>query len=179
MAKEVKQKSQLELRKGGKKKNAVIIEAVIIVIAALVGIMIYLLIPEKEENRNVVVTEDNVNEVVGQMASAEATKPGYYTVTMNNKWTFETGDAVSEDAYVENVAGNTHDVYFDVFLAEDEEKAIYKSPVIPRGSSLRQIALDTPLDAGTYDCVVIYHLVDEDQNTISTLRIAINITVNN
>jgi hypothetical protein len=41
------------------------------------------------------------------------------------------------------------------------------------------IQLDTPLDAGTYDCVMIYHLVDEDQNTVSELRVGLTITVEN
>jgi len=177
----VRQSGQSDSRKGGNGKLVVIIVAIVAVIVILVGIILFLLLRPKEEpeRRNVVVTEDNVNEVVEQMGSAEVTPPGYYTVTMNNEWTFATGDAVSEDAYVENVVGNTNDVYFDVFLVGDEENAIYKSPIIPIGSSLNQIALDTPLEAGTHDCVVIYHLVDEDQNTLSTLRVAIKITVNN
>ena len=75
-------------------------------------------------------------------------------------------------AYVE---GN--DVYFDVVLAEDEEHVIYSSPVIPRGGRLEEIALDEVLEAGTYDCVMIYHLIDEEQNTISTLRVAVKVII--
>lgn len=155
--------------------------AAIVIIGVLVGVIVYLLNPEEEqqEKRNVVVTPDNVEEVVDNMISAEFVEPGYFETSMTNIWHFSDGAAVSEDAYVQNVVGNTNDIYFDVVLADDEEHFIYKSPVIPRGSSLEQIALDEDLDAGTYDCVMIYHLVDEDQNTISTLRIGITVIVEN
>lgn len=96
---------------------------------------------------------------------------------MTNTWHFETGDGVSRDAYVQNLPENTNDVYFDLFLAGQETESIYQSPVIPRGSELTEIALDKPLEAGTYDCVLIYHLVDEEQKTISTLRVAVVIVV--
>jgi hypothetical protein len=118
-----------------------------------------------------------VDEILSDMENAEVVEPGYYTATMTNDWHFATGNAVSEDAYVENVTENTNDVYFDVVLAEDEDNVIYKSPIIPRGSRLENIALDTDLDAGTYNCVLIYHLVDEEQNTVSTLRVTVTITV--
>ena len=126
-----------------------------------------------------VVNEENVAQLTEQMVSEaqEYVEPGYYTVNMNTHWHFLKGDAVSEDARVDNLEENTHDVYFDVYLLEDEEEPVYQSPVIPRGAFLEHIALDTPLDAGTYDCVCIYHLVDEDQETLSTLRVAFQITV--
>ncbi len=167
-----------EEKKGGKKTLSIVILVLIILVMA--GVIAYLLMsrkPAEEERRNVVVTPDNVEEVIQQMEEEEYVAPGYYTVTMNFDWHFAAGDAVSEDAYVENAVGNTNAVYLDLFLAEDEENAIYKSPVIPVGSSLEDIALDTPLSAGTYDCVAVYHLVDDDQNTISTLRVTVTVTV--
>lgn len=168
-----------EEKKGGKKTLSIIILFSIILVMA--GIIIYLLMsrePDKEEEkRNVVLTPDNVEEVIQQMEEEEYVAPGYYTVTMNFEWRFATGDAVSSNAYVENVVENTNAVYFDVFLMEDEENAIYKSPVIPVGSSLKDIALDTPLDAGTYDCVLVYHLVDDEQKTVSTLRVTVTVIV--
>lgn len=169
-----------EEKKGGKKTLSIVILVLIILVMA--GVIAYLLMsrkPAEEERRNVVVTPDNVEEVIQQMEEEEYVAPGYYTVTMNFDWHFAAGDAVSEDAYVENAVENTNTVYLDLFLAEDEENAIYKSPVIPVGSSLEDIALDTPLSAGTYDCVAVYHLVDDDQNTISTLRVTVTVTVDN
>lgn len=169
-------------KKGGAKTVGIVLLVTIILVLA--GIIVYLLIsrqPEKEEEqRGVVVTPDNVQEVIEQMeqrASEEPVAPGYYTVRMNYEWHFATGDTASEDAYVENLATNTNAVYLDLFLLEDEENAIYQSPVIPLGSSLQNILLDTPLEAGTYDCVAVYHLVDDDQNTLSTLRVTVTVII--
>lgn len=171
-------------KKGGAKAVGIILLAALFLVMA--GTIIYLLMSrqpeEKEEEvrRSVVVTPDNVEEVINQLeqrASEEFTAPGYYTLWMNYEWHFATGDAVSQDAYVENLATNTNPVYLDLFLVEDEENAIYQSPVIPLGSSLQNIALDTPLEAGTYDCVAIYHLVDDDQNTLSTLRVTVTVII--
>lgn len=170
-------------RKGGAKTVGIIVLVGIFLVMA--GMIIYLWTsrqPEEkeEERRSVVVTPDNVQDVISQMeqrATEEQVEAGYYTVYMNYEWHFATGDAVSEDAYVENLATNTNAVYLDLFLLEDEENAIYRSPVIPLGSSLRNIALDTPLEAGTYDCVAVYHLVDDDQKTISTLRVTVTVII--
>jgi hypothetical protein len=49
--------------------------------------------------------------------------------------------------------------------------------VIPVGSHLEDITLDKELDDGTYDCVVTYTLVDDDQNPISTVRVALTIVI--
>ena len=160
-----------------KKKKGGILVAIVII--ALVGVIIYLLLsraPEEEkERRNVVVNPENVESVLKE--ATEATPTGYYTVTMNPVWHFPSGTEASTDAVVENVAKNTNDVYFDIVLAEDEEKVLYKSPIIPRGAHLEELVLDEALGAGTYDCVVIYHLVDEEQNTLSTVRVALQIIV--
>ena len=164
-------------------KTALIVCIAVIVI--LIGMIAFLLLERKtsdtaaetEQRRNVVVNEQNAEEVAEDMVSTQFTEPGYYTVNMATEWHFATGDAVSSDARVDNVAGNTNPVYFDLFLEENEEEPIYCSPVIPVGSFLEHIALDRPLEAGDYDCVVVYHLVDEEQNTISTLRVAIRIMV--
>lgn len=161
----------------GRKTAGILIMAIIIFV--LVGVIIYLLMSRKpeEERRNVVVTPDNIQEVMEQMAEEEYVAPGYYTVMMNYDWHFASGDSASSDAYVENMVGNTNAVYFDLFLMSDDENPIYKSPVIPVGSGLQDIVLDTVLDAGTYDCVAVYHLVDDEQNTISTLRVTVTVIV--
>lgn len=167
-----------EGKKGGGKTLSIVI--LVCIIIAMAGVIIYLLMsrkPAQEERRNVVITPDKVEEIIKEMDEIEFVAPGYYTVTMNFEWRFAAGDAVSSNAYVENVLENTNAVYFDLFLAGDEENAIYKSPIIPVGSSLQDISLDTPLDAGTYDCVAVYHLVDDDQNTISTLRVTVTVII--
>lgn len=162
------------------KKGKVLIAAGIILIIALLVIIAFLLLKgqkEEEPKRNVVVNKENAEQVAVEMINEEYVAPGYYSASMSTTWHFKTGEAVSEDAYVQNVIGNTNDVYFDIFLAEQEEEPIYQSPIIPRGSELDEIAFDNPLDAGTHDCVLVYHLVDDEQNTVSTLRVALTIIV--
>lgn len=166
-----------------KKAKAAIVIGSVVIIALLVTVIVLLLRGKEEEEkeplskRNTVVTKDNVDEVVEQLAEEPYVPPGYYTSRMTTTWNFATGDAVSEDAYVANVTQNTNDVYFDVVLEEDESKVIYKSPIIPRGSELDGIKLDTKLSKGEYPAVVIYNLVDGEQNTVSTLRVGIKIIV--
>ena len=171
----------MEGQKQENKKKGIIVAGVAAaaIIVVLLGVVIYLLVnrsaePEEEEKRNVVVTPENVEQVLEEIVEEkEAVAPGYYTVTMNTTWHFATGKEASYDAVVENVEANTNDVYFDIVLESDEERVLYKSPVIPLGGRLQEITLDEDLDAGTYDCVVIYHLIDEEQNTLSTLRVII------
>lgn len=170
---------QMKKQKEDKSKTKLLFIVGTAIIIILIAVVIVLLInrPKDEPKRNVVVTKENAEEVVEDMINQEYIEPGYYSASMSTTWHFATGDAVSGDAYVENVTENTNDVYFDVFLADNEEEAILESPVIPRGSELSDIALDTPLSAGNYDCVLVYHLVDEEQNTVSTLRVGLTIIV--
>lgn len=167
-------------KSGGGIKIAIIVG--IIVIIALLATVIVLLVrgqsgKKEETKRNVVVNQSNAEQVAQELINEPYIEPGYYSTQMSTTWHFATGDAVSEDAYVGNDAGNTNDVYFDVFLAEDESTPILQSPVIPRGGELENISLDTALEAGTYDCVMVYHLVDENQETVSTLRVGFTIIV--
>jgi predicted metalloprotease len=171
------QRTDAEIGKKGGGSKGIVIVALVVVVAILIGVIVYLVMPKEEEKRNKVVTQDNVEEIIDEMDQSEFIEPGYYRVSMTNDWHFPDGKSASTDAYVENVVSNTNDVYFDIFLADDEEHAILESPIIPIGGSMKDITLDEDLDAGTYDCVMVYHLIDDDQNTLSTLRITLTITV--
>ena len=167
----------------------VIICAALVIIALLAVIVVLLLkgrnnelVEEKRDDvaaRGVVVNQTNVDQVVDEMALTPYVETGYYEASMTNVWHFADSKSVSEDAYVANVEGNTNDVYFDVFLTADEENPIIESPVIPRGAEMEEIKLDKELDAGSYDCVMIYHLIDDNQQTVSTLRVGLTIIVEN
>lgn len=184
---------------GGSGKMIVIIVVIaLVVIGVLTGVIIFLLAGRKdeavpneqpaanelpavdaseEEMREVLVTEDNVQEVAERLEQQEYVPQGYYTVTQNYEWHFPKGSEASTDAHVENVAENTNDVYFDLFLEDDLENPIYKSPVIPLGAVLEGFKLDTELDAGTYDCIMVYNLVDENQKSISTVSMTVKVIV--
>jgi len=159
-----------------------------LVIVALVGVIVALVMnmnrqpqivvqePEPEQ-RATLVTEDNVQEMVEEMMQEpEVAIPQYYSVSMNMTWNFPDGASESTNAYVENAEENDTPVYFDV-IRSDTEETIYQSPVIPLGGVLRNFKLDTDLDAGTYDCVCVYHLIDENQRTLTTLNMAMTVIV--
>lgn len=164
-------------KKGGKLAFAVCIA----IITILVGVVIYLLAvrpkPQEEETvrRNVVVNEENVEEVLATL-SEQRTPPGSYEVTMNSTWNFENGEAASSNAYVKNAEANTNAVYFDVTLADTGE-TLYESPILPIGSYLEEITLDTVLSAGSYDCLITYHLLDENDKSISTVKLTLTIII--
>lgn len=174
---------------GGSKAGKIALACGIVAIIILLVVVVLLLLNKKDavpaettddvSARGVVVNEKNFDETVDDFMTKPTVEPGYYTVSMTNEWHFATSDATSEDAIVRNKDENTNDVYFDVFLEEDEKNAIYKSPIIPRGSELEGIKLDTELDAGTYGCVLIYHLIDENKKDVSTLRVGIKVIIEN
>ncbi len=174
-----------------KKGIGILIFFMIFIIVALIATVVILFQKNKEivatttttitegspsEKRNVVVNKDNIEEIIAQIAEEDRTPPGNYEVTMSTTWDFADGSAISGNAYVENVEVNTNDVYFDVTLAGTGE-TIYKSPVIPVGSYLKDIALDAPLGKGSYDSIITYSLLDQEQNVLSTVSVGFVINV--
>ena len=176
MSKKTEQEKQTKMGKGG----IIALLACGVVIIALLLVIIAMQLKGKAEpetnKRNVVVTPDNVQEVVKAMEEEDVVQAGSYEVTMNTTWNFKDGASASENAYVENAVSNTNDVYFDITLADTEEN-IYSSPVLPIGSHLEDITLDKALEAGTYDCVITYTLIDEEQKPLSTVRVSLTIIV--
>lgn len=167
-------------QKNRKIKGGVIVFAVcIVVIIVLLATVIYLLTSKKEQDepvrRNVVVNEENVDEIIEQLAT-ERVQPGSYQVTMNTTWNFPSGDSPSDNAYVKNVETNTNSVYFDV-TRSDTDETIYESPIIPVGSWLDNITLGSNLQDGTYDCIITYHLIDEEERSISTVKLNLTIVI--
>ncbi len=167
-----------------KKLLGVIIALAIIVVVAI-GLIIFLLTKsdashssEPEDvsgGRGTVITENNVEEVKGSQQDAETVQDGYYVTSMSIDWHFD--GLVSEDAYVANATENKHTVYFDLFLVDTGEM-IYSSPYIPVGAEMKGVTLDKELDSGTYETILVYHLVDENEAELSTLSISLNIYVN-
>jgi hypothetical protein len=80
--------------------------------------------------------------------------------------------------YVENVTDNETPVYFDLIVDETGE-TVYSSPVLELGAKLEKIKLDTPLEKGDYSCTMVYHLVDENQNTLTTVNVGVTVVVEN
>ena len=175
----------------GIKKKVVLIISTAVVFLALIGTIVVLAtrkpaeIQQGEQNtnsteeskRSVLITEDNIEEVIANNQPKESeTSADRYTVTMNTYWSFPDGKSASANAYVGNATDNTHAVYFDIYIVENGE-TIYESPVIPVGTHIDKIKLDKELDDGIYDCIMEYHLVDDDQNTLSTVDVSLTISI--
>ncbi len=174
----ISQKLSSNSENKGKKGMAVGIACTSIVLVAIIATVIIFVQPNSAEKRNVVVSPENVDEIIAEMDMAAKTQPGQYEVTMNSTWEFDSGDVASSNAYVENSTANNNSVYFDVALADSEE-IIFESPIIPVGSHLESITLDKTLAAGSYDCVLTYHLLDDNDEPISKLNIAVTIVIHN
>lgn len=159
-----------------KSSSPIMIIFLFLIIIAIIGGIIFVLNGREEEPKNVVVTEDNIQEVIDNMKEEEKTPIGSYEVAMTTQWHFPDCNSISEDAYVENSIANTNTVFFTITLANSTEE-IYKSPYIPVGSSLSNIALDCSLQAGTYEAIVTYHLVDDSNVEISKVSVGIDIII--
>lgn len=167
--------SSEDTKNGKKKKGGKIALIICIILIVLLCILIYFLLHKDDgKKRDVVVNEENVEEIVEDMM--EGVAPGTYQVTMNSTWYFDNGTASSNNAYVENAEANENPVYFDI-ARSDTGETIYESPIIPIGNYLDDIALDEELPQGTHDCVMTYHLLDDDEETVSTVKVGIKIVV--
>lgn len=159
----------------------------VVVIVTLVCVIVVMMNSKNEvseagdtgEKRPVVVTPENAEEVAEQILNQEEPEgiPLHYQVTMNSTWEFENGKSESKNAYVANSKDNETAVYFDV-IRNDTQETIYQSPVIPVGEELGSITLDQDLDAGEYECTLTYHLIDDGQNTLTTVNMWVMIQIN-
>jgi len=184
-----------EKRKGDGRKKVLIgvVVAIFILLVGSVVAMAAVLIntnkSKKEDtavdnryvNEKGIVTAENAEELASEIFSEPAydpKAPRYYTVTQNSNWEFPSGNEPSTNAYVANDYLNESPVYFDLILNETEE-VIYSSPILELGAEIKNFKLDKPLEAGKYDCTVEYHLIDEDQNTLTTVNMGVDVTILN
>ncbi len=135
---------------------------------------------ENTPKREVLVTEENAERIAEQLLTADSDEdsgvPVQYTVTMKSKWHFKNGESASDDAYVANNEANTTDVYFDV-VRNDTQEVVYSSPVLPVGTDISNFKLDQDLEAGVYECTLIYYLVDKDQNVLTNVNMWVELTI--
>lgn len=160
-----------------KKKSTYIVIGLLVIIIIALAIIIYFLFPrEKEDIRDMVVTEDNVEDIQEELEKAAA--DAYYETSMTTDWTFENATAASKDAFVENPSSNSRTVYFDVNLSDSDE-LVYSSPYIPVGKSLKGFALSKKLKKGDYPAVVTYHLVDDEKEEVADVSVGVTLHILN
>lgn len=165
-------------RGSGKSSKTIII--MLLALVCIIGVVV-IVFSDKGQNidanaYNLVVTPDNIEEL--KQANGNATlAAGSYDVCMNSTWTFKNARSASSNAYVENVLSNTNTVKFSL-TRNDTGQLIYESPYIPVGSSLRNIKLsDESLKSGTYPCTIQYHLVDENYQNVSSVKVSLSVVI--
>lgn len=129
---------------------------------------------EETKKREYVVTKDNVEEIREELQ--ETLSDAYYTVTMTTEWTCSAATNESKDAYIANSTDNNRTVYFNLLLPNTGE-VIYSSPFIPVGEELKGLTLDKGLPVGKNTVWVEYHLVDENEQELTTVTVTATITV--
>lgn len=158
----------------------IVLAAVITILALCFAIYFYLNAGMKKQQRDILeakssfVNENNLDEVKEKME--EPVTDNYYKVKMSFDWTFSNGGKTSEDVYVANSEDNTRTVYFDLTLAENNE-LLYTSPYMLLGSELKNIELEQKLEAGDYDAVVTYHLVDDDYEEVTSVSVSVKLHI--
>lgn len=167
---------------GQKKTSTSMIVAIVAVILVLVLVVVLVYVLTRKEakpetqGKATIVTEENVQEIIQSVS--EPNTDASYTVTMSNEWTFEDGKASAEDFYVKNTENNSRTVYFDLRLADTGEE-VYSSPYIPVGEAMNTFTLDKELEAGDYNVIMTYHLVDDDKKELTTVSVAVEIHIQN
>lgn len=173
---------------GGLKNKASkpMVAVIIVLLVALLGValfIIYLLTRLEErpaerallpEARGVIVTPYNVDEIREWLETP--VEDAHFTVSMNSDWVFERWNTPSINAHVENSTFNTRTVYFDLVLRETGE-LIFSSPFLPVGAVLDQVTLNTRLEPGIHPASVVYHLVDDDFNELTSVVVAVTLQI--
>ena len=150
-----------------------------ICIIALICVFGFFLLNANKENDtapasggNLVIDESNLEQVMSQMESS--VEEGMFEVNMNTIWTFPNGESASADAYIANGHANKLPISFEIIV---DEEIVYTSTVIPVGSQIKDIILDKPLDAGSYNAVCMYYLWNEDGTENSNFGVNIQLVV--
>ena len=120
------------------------------------------------------VDDTNTNDIVTDMA--EQVKEGMFHCSMTFDWTFENSNSVSPNAYVANAEDNRYTLYFDVYEKETNE-LLFSSPLLPVGSEFKEVKLEKALAPGDYKAIVMYTLVNEDYEEVSSAGFTITISI--
>ncbi|MBE5936754.1 MAG: hypothetical protein E7265_01850 [Lachnospiraceae bacterium] len=165
-------------KSSSKKKPVMVIVPIVVVSILILATVIVLGKPDDTVTPNdIVITEDNVGNFAEQQEEKNNNvATGSYDVSMNYDWTIDASTGISKDAYVGNSKNNTSTVYTTVTLDSTGE-TIYKSPYIAVGSHIENITLDKTPDKGVHAATMTYHLVDGNFDEMSSVSVAITLTV--
>lgn len=161
-----------------KSKGKILIIILFIGMLSAIGVLAYMVLNPKEatvqqeQQGSLLIDESNLEEVVESIS--ESVSEGMFEVNMNTTWRFPDGKSASSNAYVANGMANTYPISFEVVLGEE---VIYSSTIIPVGKQIKEIVLEKELEAGTYDAVCVYHLLNQDGTEKSEFGVNIRLLI--
>ena len=120
-----------------------------------------------------VITAENVTEI--QEQTRERVERGMFATHMNVGWRFPDGSSPSSNAVMGNSSANRFPFWFTVTLADTSE-VVFTSGLMPVGTQISEIKLNTVLPAGDYPAIVNINMVDEEGEPVSG-NMGINITL--
>ena len=161
-----------------KKGKAIIIGSVTSVVA-IAAVVVFLLWPKTEEVQvperagAKFITQENVLDL--QREVEERVARGMFETHMNMNWSFPDGHSPSTNAIMGNSPNNNFAFYFTVTL-RDTGEVVFTSGLLPVGTEIAEVVLDTPLEAGTYPAVVHVNMIDDDGEPVDS-NMGFNITL--
>lgn len=163
-------------KKNSSKKTVALVCVIIVLLLVIIGLVLVIFFFKKNKDETVdkpiLITKENANEVVGDLE--ESSTDTSFNCRMSYNWTVN--DKKSEDAYVANTDYNHYPIYFEV-RDDTSQKIIYQSAKIPVGSEIKGITLNQRLEQGIHPATVIYHLIDDKGEEVSSTAFTINIQV--
>lgn len=164
---------ETENKTDGKKKKGLVIFLIIVLVAviAVLGVIIYKLLHKEPEP----IDRGTVGDIVTEEEDM-GESPTFMT-DMNMIWAFPSGERTSTDAIIGNSAQNQHDVYFEVYLDDEEQTLLYSSPILPVGKRLGKLKLDKALPDGEYPATCTFHLLDNEDQNKEVSRISFSVTL--
>jgi hypothetical protein len=157
-------------KKEKKEKKGLSTQAVVLIIAALLivagtAVALVLLLnkeepPEEEPATGAqVMTEANYRQI--QEETQEKVARGMFATHFSTSWSFPDGKSASSNAVMGNSSANQFPFYFTVTLQGTGE-LVYTSGLLPVGTEIEELILDTELPAGTYPASLGIHMIDDE-----------------
>lgn len=112
-----------------------------------------------------IATADNLAEITDRVR--ENVERGMFATYMTTTWTFQDGHSPSGNAVKGNSSSNNYPFWFTV-TEQISGDIVFTSGLLPVGTQLSEIVLDTPLPAGEYDAIMDIHMVDDDGEFIDS-----------
>ncbi len=155
-------------------KHIILILGIILIVAAAVVAVIVLSKPEEVQEvqstpipmaQGRVMNEANAAQI--QEDLREKVEKGMFETYMNTTWRFPDGESPSSNAVMGNSSANNYPFWFDIVL-KDTEEVVFESGLLPVGTEIEEIVLSKDLEPGRYDARTAIHMVDENNEPLST-----------